>query len=156
MHFNVPSSSPKLNQQLAELMVLSMHYCSSFCLVHRPTQGISLKLSSNQTCPICFCKIEWNSRTSFADIPLVTPCCKMTWFHNSCLQVIRISFLKTIFSSLRLEFVVFLHSSILSIYTGLKASAIRSSRTSRFSCRASNFLFSLAQWGKGPSKLSFN
>ena len=94
MHVNVSSSSLQLNQQPGELMILSMHYCSSFCLMHRPTQGVSLKLSSNQTCPICFCQIDCNSKTPFTDIPLVTPCCKMTWFHNSCLQVTRISFLK--------------------------------------------------------------
>ena len=89
MYFNVSSCSLQLNQQPGELKILSMLYCSSFCLMHRPTQGVSLKLSSNQTCPICFCQVDWNSKTPFTEIPLVTPCCKMTWFHNSCLQVTR-------------------------------------------------------------------
>ncbi|KAL9962985.1 hypothetical protein ACROYT_G032144 [Oculina patagonica] len=59
---------------------------NSFCLAHRPTQRANLALSANQPCPICWCKIEWNSKTPFSDLPLVTPCCKKSWFHNSCLQ----------------------------------------------------------------------
>lgn len=118
-----------LNQQPSELMIFSMHYCSSFCLVHRPTQGVSLKLSSNQICPICFCKIEWNSKTSFADIPLVTPCCKNAWFHNSCLQVTRISFLKHYCNSCK-----YLGRNLLVLHScnAKHLHKVWSSRTSRF------------------------
>lgn len=63
-------------------------YCSSYCLVHRPTQSVNLIESNGQTCPICLCEIDWNSRTSLAEVPLKTPCCRNSWFHNSCLQVI--------------------------------------------------------------------
>ena len=63
-------------------------YCSSYCLVHRPTQSVNLRESNGQTCPICLCEIDWNSRTSLAEVPLKTPCCRNSWFHNSCLQVI--------------------------------------------------------------------
>ena len=63
-------------------------YCSSYCLYHRPTQSVNLIESSGQTCPICLCEIDWNSRTSLAEVPLKTPCCRNSWFHNSCLQVI--------------------------------------------------------------------
>lgn len=103
MYFNVSSCSLQLNQQPGELKILSMLYCSSFCLMHRPTQGVSLKLSSNQTCPICFCQVDWNSKTPFTEIPLVTPCCKMTWFHNSCLQVTRFFFKPDSFSAISIS-----------------------------------------------------
>ena len=66
-------------------------YCSSYCLYHRPTQSVNLIESSGQTCPICLCEIDWNSRTSLAEVPLKTPCCRNSWFHNSCLQVINTS-----------------------------------------------------------------
>ena len=63
-------------------------YCSSYCLVHRPTQNVNLIESNGQTCPICLCEIDWNSRTSLAEVPLKTTCCRNSWFHNSCIQVI--------------------------------------------------------------------
>ena len=125
-----------------------MHYCSSFCLVHRPTQGVSLKLSSNQICPICFCKIEWNSKTSFADIPLVTPCCKNTWFHNSCLQVTRISFLKHCSNSCLPRFGIcwFYIPAMLSICT-------RSGHPEQVDFLLRNLTY---QMGKGPGKFCYN
>ena len=58
---------------------------SSFCRHHRPTQDVALK--RNQTCPICLCEIEQKNKSPVYDIPLVTPCCRRTWFHNKCLQV---------------------------------------------------------------------
>jgi len=78
-------------------------YCSSYCLVHRPTQSVNLIESNGQTCPICLCEIDWNSRTSLAEVPLKTPCCRNSWFHNSCLQVINTSNLnETSLKSVRL------------------------------------------------------
>ena len=58
---------------------------SSFCRHHRPTQDVALK--RNQICPICLCEIEQKNKSPVYDIPLVTPCCRRTWFHNKCLQV---------------------------------------------------------------------
>lgn len=80
-------------------------YCSSYCLVHRPTQSVNLIESNGQTCPICLCEIDWNSRTSLAEVPLKTPCCRNSWFHNSCLQVINTSNLnETSLKSVRLPY----------------------------------------------------
>ena len=80
-------------------------YCSSYCLVHRPTQSVNLIESNGQTCPICLCEIDWNSRTSLAEVPLKTPCCRNSWFHNSCLQVINTGNLnETSLESVRLPY----------------------------------------------------
>lgn len=57
---------------------------NSFCRLHRPTQDVALQ--KNQTCPICRCEIGHKSKIPIAVIPLVAPCCRMTWFHNNCLQ----------------------------------------------------------------------
>ncbi|XP_029195769.2 uncharacterized protein LOC114961283 [Acropora millepora] len=58
---------------------------NSFCTYHRPTQQIHLRESDGKNCPICLNDIEWNSCPFLADVPLLTPCCKV-WFHNKCLQ----------------------------------------------------------------------
>ena len=71
---------------------------SSFCRHHRPTQDVALK--RNQTCPICLCEIEQKNKSPVYDIPLVTPCCRRTWFHNKCLQVQKNPFFSNFFSNL--------------------------------------------------------
>ena len=68
---------------------------SSFCRHHRPTQDVALK--RNQTCPICLCEIEQKNKSPVYDIPLVTPCCRRTWFHNKCLQVQKNPFFSNFF-----------------------------------------------------------
>ena len=86
--------------------------CSSFCTYHRPTQQIHLRESDGKNCPICLNDIEWNSCPFLADVPLLTPCCKV-WFHNKCLQVM--NFLDDlILSMIASEFLAFMVESNLS------------------------------------------
>ena len=73
---------------------------SSFCRHHCPTQDVALK--RNQTCPICLCEIEQKNKSPVYDIPLVTPCCRRTWFHNKCLQVQKNPFFSNFF-----QFIIF-------------------------------------------------